>query len=108
MTTDGRRTSSIFLRSTTQKALKGKNVRNNRYNEVILALSGGVDSSVLAVLLHQAIGKQLHCIFVDNGLLRKNEFTDVLESYKDLGLNVIGVDASSKFYAELDDFQICF
>ncbi|MFA8300685.1 MAG: glutamine-hydrolyzing GMP synthase [Hyphomicrobiales bacterium] len=66
-------------------------------DKVILGLSGGVDSSVAAVLLHRAIGKHLHCIFVDNGLLRKNEFTDVLDSYKDLGLNVKGVDAKDKF-----------
>lgn len=70
-------------------------------DKVILGLSGGVDSSVAAILLHQAIGKQLHCIFVDNGLLRKNEFAEVLHSYKDMGLNVIGVDASQKFYTAL-------
>ena len=70
-------------------------------DKVILGLSGGVDSSVAAVLLHKAIGSNLHCIFVDNGLLRKNEFTSVLESYKGMGLNVKGVDASEKFYAEL-------
>ncbi len=70
-------------------------------DSVILGLSGGVDSSVAAVLLHKAIGKNLHCIFVDNGLLRKNEFNSVLESYKGMGLNVKGVDASQKFYSEL-------
>ena len=70
-------------------------------DKVILGLSGGVDSSVAAVLLHKAIGSNLHCIFVDNGLLRKNEFESVLDSYKGLGLNVKGVDASSKFYDEL-------
>lgn len=70
-------------------------------DKVILGLSGGVDSSVAAVLLHKAIGKNLHCIFVDNGLLRKNEFNSVLEQYKDLGLNVKGVDASKQFYAAL-------
>ncbi len=70
-------------------------------DKVILGLSGGVDSSVAAVLLHKAIGENLHCIFVDNGLLRKNEFASVLESYKGMGLNVKGVDASQKFYAEL-------
>lgn len=70
-------------------------------DSVILGLSGGVDSSVAAVLLHKAIGTNLHCIFVDNGLLRKNEFNSVLESYKGMGLNVKGVDASQKFYAEL-------
>jgi GMP synthase (glutamine-hydrolysing) len=70
-------------------------------DKVILGLSGGVDSSVAAMLLHQAIGKKLHCIFVDNGLLRKNEFAEVLDSYKNLGLNVRGVDASQRFYAAL-------
>jgi GMP synthase (glutamine-hydrolysing) len=70
-------------------------------DKVILALSGGVDSSVVAVLLHKAIGKNLTCIFVDNGLLRKNEFEKVLEDYAHLGLNVIGVDAKAKFYSEL-------
>lgn len=70
-------------------------------DKVILGLSGGVDSSVAAILLHQAIGRNLHCIFVDNGLLRKNEFEDVLHSYKDMGLNVKGVDASEKFYTAL-------
>ncbi|MDD2797179.1 MAG: glutamine-hydrolyzing GMP synthase [Bacteroidales bacterium] len=70
-------------------------------DKVILALSGGVDSSVVAVLLHKAIGKNLTCVFVDNGLLRKNEFEKVLEDYAHLGLNVIGVDAKAKFYAEL-------
>lgn len=64
---------------------------------VIMGLSGGVDSTVAAVLLHKAIGDKLHCIFVDNGLLRKGEFESVLHSYKDMGLNVIGVDASDLF-----------
>jgi GMP synthase (glutamine-hydrolysing) len=78
------------------------NLRNQLGNEkVVLGLSGGVDSSVAAMLLHKAIGKNLTCIFVDNGLLRKNEFSQVLESYQNLGLNVIGVDASQKFYSEL-------
>lgn len=67
-------------------------------DEVVLGLSGGVDSSVAAVLLHKAIGRNLHCIFVDNGLLRKNEFRNVLESYQDMGLNVTGVDAKQRFY----------
>jgi GMP synthase (glutamine-hydrolysing) len=70
-------------------------------DKVILGLSGGVDSSVAAMLLHQAIGKHLHCIFVDNGLLRKNEFEEVLESYKDMGLNVKGVRAADRFYEAL-------
>ncbi len=72
-------------------------------DKVILGLSGGVDSSVAAMILHRAIGSNLHCIFVDNGLLRKNEFSSVLESYKGLGLNVKGVDASAQFYAALKD-----
>ena len=70
-------------------------------DKVILALSGGVDSSVTAVLLNKAIGKNLTCIFVDHGLLRKNEFETVLENYEHLGLNVIGVDAKEYFYKEL-------
>lgn len=67
-------------------------------DKVVLGLSGGVDSSVTAVLLHKAIGPNLSCIFVDHGLLRKNEFERVLEDYKHLGLNVIGVDAKAYFY----------
>ena len=70
-------------------------------DKVVLGLSGGVDSSVAAVLIHKAIGKNLYCIFVDNGLLRKNEFEDVLESYKDLGLNVKGVNSKDQFYTAL-------
>ncbi len=70
-------------------------------DRVILGLSGGVDSSVAAMLLHKAIGDRLTCIFVNNGLLRKNEFEDVLDSYKNMGLNVIGVDASERFYGDL-------
>ena len=70
-------------------------------DKVILGLSGGVDSSVTAVLLNKAIGKNLTCIFVDHGLLRKNEFEDVMRDYESLGLNVIGVDAKDKFYGEL-------
>ena len=77
-------------------------IRETVKNEnVVLGLSGGVDSSVAALLLHRAIGKQLTCIFVDNGLLRKNEFTDVLDKYKSLGLNVKGVDAKQLFYDSL-------
>ncbi|QNR83188.1 glutamine-hydrolyzing GMP synthase [Pedobacter riviphilus] len=70
-------------------------------DKVVLALSGGVDSSVAAVLLHKAIGTNLHCIFVDNGLLRKNEYESVLEQYKDFGLNIKGVDAKDKFLGQL-------
>jgi GMP synthase (glutamine-hydrolysing) len=70
-------------------------------DKVVLGLSGGVDSSVAGVLLHRAIGSNLTCIFVDNGLLRKNEFADVLDSYKGMGLNVIGVDAREKFWNDL-------
>jgi len=70
-------------------------------DNVVLGLSGGVDSSVAAVLLHRAIGKNLTCIFIDNGLLRKNEFESVLDSYKGLGLNVIGVRAGNDFLKEL-------
>ena len=70
-------------------------------DKVILALSGGVDSSVTAVLLNKAIGKNLACIFVDHGLLRKNEFENVLRDYEHLGLNVIGVNARDKFYSRL-------
>lgn len=70
-------------------------------DKVILGLSGGVDSSVAAVLLHKAIGKNLYCIFVDNGLLRKDEFRNVLHSYEHMGLNVTGVDASARFLQAL-------
>ena len=70
-------------------------------DKVVLGLSGGVDSTVAGVLLHKAIGKNLSCIFVDNGLLRKNEFEGVLDSYQHMGLNVIGVDARQKFWTDL-------
>ncbi len=70
-------------------------------DQVVMALSGGVDSTVAAILVHKAIGKNLHCIFVDNGLLRKNEFAQVLDSYKHMGLNIKGVDAKDKFYTAL-------
>jgi len=73
--------------------------------KVILGLSGGVDSSVAAMILHKAIGKNLHCIFVDNGLLRKNEFQQVLDSYQHMGLNVKGVNAKDKFYSALKDIS---
>ena len=69
--------------------------------KVVLGLSGGVDSTVAAVLLHKAIGSQLHCIFVNNGLLRKNEFSNVLKQYAGMGLNVKGVDASERFLSAL-------
>ena len=70
-------------------------------DKVVLGLSGGVDSSVAAILLHKAIADRLHCIFVNNGLLRKNEFEEVLHSYQDMGLNVRGVDASDRFLQAL-------
>lgn len=71
-------------------------------DRVILGLSGGVDSSVCATLLNRAIGSNLTCIFVDHGMLRKNEFGKVMEAYKGLGLNVVGVDASEKFFKDLE------
>jgi GMP synthase (glutamine-hydrolysing) len=89
-------TSDSFI-DTTVAELKQK-LGNDK---VVLGLSGGVDSSVAAVLLHKAIGSNLHCIFVDNGLLRKNEFENVLDSYKDMGLNVKGVNAKQRFYDAL-------
>lgn len=70
-------------------------------DKVVLGLSGGVDSSVAAILLHKAIGKNLHCIFVDNGLLRKDEFEQVLEQYKHMGLNIRGIDAKDRFLSQL-------
>ena len=73
--------------------------------KVVLGLSGGVDSTVAAVLLHRAIGKNLYCIFVNNGLLRKNEFQNVLDQYEHMGLNVKGVDASARFLSELKDIE---
>ena len=72
-------------------------------DKVVLGLSGGVDSSVAAILLHKAIGQNLYCIFVNNGLLRKDEFSSVLEQYKGMGLNVKGVDASDLFMSALKD-----
>ncbi|MBW8326026.1 MAG: glutamine-hydrolyzing GMP synthase [Prolixibacteraceae bacterium] len=82
---------------TTVKELKAK-LGNDR---VVLGLSGGVDSTVAGVLLNRAIGANLTCIFVDNGLLRKDEFQQVLDSYQHMGLNVIGVDARQKFWDDL-------
>jgi GMP synthase (glutamine-hydrolysing) len=70
-------------------------------DQVILGLSGGVDSGVAAMLLHRAIGKNLHCVFVNNGLLRKNEYEQVLDTYQHFGLNIHGVDAGKEFYKEL-------
>lgn len=79
-----------------------ENLRQKLGNDkVVMALSGGVDSTVAATLVHQAIGSNLHCIFVDNGLLRKNEFAEVLESYRHMGLNIKGVDAREQFYTAL-------
>ena len=89
-------TPEAFVESTVAE-LK-KKLGNDR---VVMGLSGGVDSTVAAILLHRAIGSNLNCIFVDNGLLRKNEFDTVLESYEELGLNVIGVDAGDMFIADL-------
>ncbi len=86
-----------FVESTVEE-LKAQ-LGNDR---VILGLSGGVDSSVCATLLNKAIGKNLTCIFVDHGMLRKNEFAKVMEAYSGLGLNVIGIDASEKFFKDLE------
>ena len=86
---------------TTVEELKAE-LGNDR---VILGLSGGVDSSVAAVLLNKAIGNNLTCIFVDHGMLRKNEFANVMHDYECLGLNVIGVDASDKFFRELEGVE---
>ena len=74
-------------------------------DKVVMALSGGVDSTVAATLVHKAIGDNLYCIFVDNGLLRKNEFQQVLNSYQGMGLNIKGVDAKEKFYSSLKDLS---
>ncbi|MFK7810495.1 MAG: glutamine-hydrolyzing GMP synthase [Saprospiraceae bacterium] len=69
--------------------------------KVLMALSGGVDSTVAAMLLHKAVGKNLFCFFIDNGLLRKGEFEEVLASYEGMGLNIKGIDAKQKFWGEL-------
>jgi len=89
-------TAENFVESTVESLKKQLGDDN-----VILGLSGGVDSSVAALLLHRAIGKRLHCIFVDSGLLRKNEFEDVLRSYEGMGLNVKGVRAADRFLSDL-------
>lgn len=89
-------TPDAFIESTVEQ-IKQKVGNQN----VVLGLSGGVDSTVAAILIHKAIGKQLTCIFVDNGLLRLNEFENVLNSYKGMGLNVIGVDAQEQFLSQL-------
>ena len=93
-------TPDSFVESTVSEIRKEIGDQN-----VVLGLSGGVDSSVAALLLHRAIGKQLNCIFVDNGLLRKNEFEDVLDKYKSLGLNIKGVNAKKAFYDSLDGLE---
>src|SRR5574344_1767673 len=93
----GNWTPAAFIDSTVAEL---QNLLQN--DQVVLGLSGGVDSTVAAVLLHKAIGKNLHCIFVDNGLLRLNEFDTVLTNYQSLGLNVKGVDASERFYKALE------
>ncbi len=74
-------------------------------DSVLLGLSGGVDSSVAALLLHKAIGKHLYCFFIDNGLLRLNEYEDVLHQYKDMGLQVYGIDAKAQFYKALENIS---
>ncbi len=93
-------TPDLFMESTVEE-LKQK-LGNDK---VVMALSGGVDSTVAATLVHKAIGKNLYCIFVDNGLLRKDEFEQVLTSYKGMGLNIKGVDAKDKFYASLKNLS---
>ena len=74
-------------------------------DKVLLALSGGVDSTVVASLLHKSIDKNLVCVFVDNGLLRKDEYEDVLNSYKEMGLNILGIDSKQLFYKNLENIE---
>jgi GMP synthase (glutamine-hydrolysing) len=93
-------TSTNFVDTTVQE-IKDK-VGNDK---VVLGLSGGVDSTVAAVLLNKAIGENLYCVFVNNGLLRKNEFQSVLNQYEGMGLNVKGVDASERFFKELEGLE---
>ncbi len=93
-------TSESFI-ETTVKQLK-TSLQNDK---VVLGLSGGVDSTVAGVLLDKAIGKNLTCIFIDNGLLRKNEYENVLHAYKGLGLNVIGIDAKEEFYQAMKNIS---
>ena len=93
-------TPDVFIESTVE------NLKKQLGSEkVVMGLSGGVDSSVAATIIHRAIGKNLHCIFVDNGLLRHEEFEQVLDSYKGMGLNVKGVDAKAQFYKALKGKQ---
>ncbi len=93
-------TPDLFVESTVEELKKKLG-----QDKVVMALSGGVDSTVAAMLVHRAIGKNLYCIFVDNGLLRKNEFEQVLTSYKGMGLNIKGVDSKDKFYAALKNLS---
>lgn len=93
-------TPDLFVESTVDELKKKLG-----QDKVVMALSGGVDSTVAAMLIHRAIGKNLYCIFVDNGLLRKNEFEQVLTSYKGMGLNIKGVDSKDKFYAALKNLS---
>lgn len=89
-------TSSLFI----EEAMAGIK-RQVGHRQVVMAVSGGVDSTVAATLISKAIGERLHCIFVDNGLLRKNEFEYVIKVYKEIGLNVKGIRAQSLFYEKL-------
>ena len=93
-------TPDLFVESTVEELKKKLG-----QDKVVMALSGGVDSTVAAMLVHRAIGKNLYCIFVDNGLLRKNEFEQVLTSYKGMGLNIKGVDSKDKFYEALKNLS---